>query len=160
MLDAKNILLNTFKKKIVTFLSDDVHDFLTTGQNVLYQNSYFSKIKIMQQNAPTFSNINSCMDDKIYTPIHMTLGDLLLWMLEVRCCGKKCLPMENLHAAVQESRILTDSAWKRNRKQVLGNYNKTRINIRPPTWPLDGIEGSVKCKHQCHCACSWKFGHA
>jgi hypothetical protein len=26
-------------------------------------------------------------------------------------------------------RILTDSARKRNRKEVLANYNKTRINI-------------------------------
>jgi len=26
-------------------------------------------------------------------------------------------------------RILSDSARKRNRKEVLGNYNKTRINI-------------------------------
>jgi hypothetical protein len=40
----------------------------------------------------------------------------------------KCLPMENLHA-VHRTRILTDSARKRNRKEVLANYNKTRINI-------------------------------
>ena len=27
-------------------------------------------------------------------------------------------------------KVLTDSARKRNRKEVLANYNKTRINIR------------------------------
>ena len=31
--------------------------------------------------------------------------------------------------ACGRTRILTDSARKRNRKEVLGNYNKTRINI-------------------------------
>jgi len=29
------------------------------------------------------------------------------------------------------TRILSDSARKRNRKEVLANYNKTRINIGP-----------------------------
>ena len=29
------------------------------------------------------------------------------------------------------TRMLTDSARKRNRKEVLANYNKTRINIGP-----------------------------
>jgi len=32
-------------------------------------------------------------------------------------------------AARTRMRILTDSAKKRNRKEVLANYNKTRINI-------------------------------
>jgi hypothetical protein len=40
-------------------------------------------------------------------------------------------------------RILTDSAQKRNRKEVLANYNKTRINIGPQH-NLDGIEGSFE----------------
>jgi predicted nucleic acid-binding Zn ribbon protein len=43
------------------------------------------------------------------------------------------------------AQILTDSTSKRNRKDVLGYYNKTRINIyRPQKWLLDGIEGSVE----------------
>ena len=29
------------------------------------------------------------------------------------------------------TRILSDSARKRNRKEILANYNKTRINISP-----------------------------
>ena len=40
--------------------------------------------------------------------------------------------------------ILTDSARKRNRKEALANYNKTRINIGHQTWPLDGIEGNIE----------------
>ena len=52
----------------------------------------------------------------------MTLCDLLLRMHEVCSCRKKCLPM-------RRTRILTDSVKKRNRKEVLANNIKTRINI-------------------------------
>ena len=48
----------------------------------------------------------------------MTLGDLLLCMCEVCSCGKK-----------MSYKNLIDSARKQNRKEVLANYNKTRINI-------------------------------
>ena len=48
----------------------------------------------------------------IYAIIRMTLGDLLL---KVCRCGR--------------TRILTDSVGKRNRKEVLANNDKTRINI-------------------------------
>ena len=41
------------------------------------------------------------------------------------------------------TRIVSDSARKRNRKEVLANYNKTRINIGPQH-NLDGIEGSFE----------------
>jgi hypothetical protein len=37
--------------------------------------------------------------------------------------GEKCLLMENLHSC---ARISTNSARKRNGKEVLTNYNKTR----------------------------------
>ena len=49
-------------------------------------------------------------------------------------------------------RILTDSARKRNRKEVLANYNTTIINIHHQhnRW----MKFKLKCKHQCHCACS------
>ena len=54
----------------------------------------------------------------IYTPIHMTLCDLLLHMREVCCWGI------NISAdgkpACSRMRILTDSAIKRNREEVLG----------------------------------------
>ena len=40
---------------------------------------------------------------------------------------QKCLSMEK--PARGRTRILTDSARKGNRKEVLVNYNKTRINI-------------------------------
>jgi hypothetical protein len=62
------------------------------------------------------------MYDKIYAPIHMTLDDLLLRMQKVCCCG------ENVCSGGR-TRILTDYARKRNRKEVLANYIKTRMNI-------------------------------
>jgi len=46
----------------------------------------------------------------------------------------------------------------------LANYNKTRINIghQPDRWmELKGLwefKLMLKCKHQCHCACSSKIG--
>ena len=58
----------------------------------------------------------------------MNLGDILLRLREVCCWGGKCLPMENCG----RTRILTDSIRKRNRKEVLANYNKTRINMGHP----------------------------
>ena len=57
----------------------------------------------------------------------MTLGDLLLRMREVCCWGKK-MSVDG-KPAHGRTRILSDSARKRNRKEVLVNYNKTRINI-------------------------------
>ena len=51
----------------------------------------------------------------------MTLGDLLLCMQEKMSADGK-----PAHGC---TRILTDSARKRNRKELLANYNKTRINI-------------------------------
>ena len=56
----------------------------------------------------------------------MTSGDLLLRMREVCYWGKKCLSMKNL---LSRTRILSNSATKRNRKKVKVNFNKTRINI-------------------------------
>jgi len=56
----------------------------------------------------------------------MTLGELLLCMHEVYCWGIKSANGKPAHGHM---RILTDSARKRNRKNVLANYNKTRINI-------------------------------
>jgi len=51
--------------------------------------------------------------------------------------------------------MLTDSARKRNRKEVLANYNKTRINIGHQHWmELKEALGV----HQCHCACSLEIG--
>ena len=59
------------------------------------------------------------------------------------------------------ARLLTDSARKRNRK-VLANYNETRINIGHlhgwnwrKRWEFKHM---LKCKHQCHCACSLEIG--
>ena len=60
------------------------------------------------------------------------------------------------------TRILTDSARKRSRKEVLANYDKTKIN-RPQTWQLDGIEGSVESSYSCWSAIAHivrKLGHA
>jgi hypothetical protein len=47
------------------------------------------------------------------------------------------------------TRILTDSARKRNRKEVLTNYYKTRINIGHQHDRLDRIEGSVESSNSC-----------
>ena len=60
---------------------------------------------------------------QIMAPIHMTLGDFLLRMRKVCSCRKN-----NLYRCGR-TRILTACARKRNRKEVLANYNKTRINI-------------------------------
>jgi hypothetical protein len=46
-------------------------------------------------------------------------------------------------------RILTDSARKRNGKEVLANYNKTRINIGHHHDRLDRIEGSAESSNSC-----------
>jgi hypothetical protein len=46
-------------------------------------------------------------------------------------------------------RILTDSARKRNRKEVLTNNNKTRINIGHQHDRLDRIEGSAESSNSC-----------
>jgi hypothetical protein len=98
----------------------------------------------------------------IYTPIHMTLCDLLLHMREVCCWGI------NISAdgkpACSRTRILTDSARKINRKEVLANYNKTRINIgnQHDCWMelkvALRVQTQRKCKHQCHWACSSEIG--
>ena len=62
------------------------------------------------------------------------------------------------------TRILTDSTWKRNRKEVLANYNKTRINIGHimtvgwnwmKRWEYKRM---LKCKHQHHWTCSSGIG--
>jgi hypothetical protein len=42
------------------------------------------------------------------------------------------------------TRILSDSARKRNRKEILANYNKTRINIGPQHNCWSNLEISVK----------------
>ena len=55
----------------------------------------------------------------------MTLDDLALRMHEVCCCWKKM----TADGKLGRTRILTDSARKRIWKEVLANYNKTRINI-------------------------------
>ena len=49
--------------------------------------------------------------------------------------------------------ILTDSARKRNRKKVLANYNKTRINIvhQHDRWMV--LNETLRV-HQCHCTYS------
>jgi hypothetical protein len=52
----------------------------------------------------------------------MTLGGLLLRMREVCYCRKNICRRGR-------TRILTDSARKRIRKEVLANYDKTRIII-------------------------------
>ena len=57
----------------------------------------------------------------------MTLVDPLLHMHEVCCCGKK--RSADGKPACGRTRILIDSARKGNRKDVLTNYNKTRINM-------------------------------
>jgi hypothetical protein len=64
--------------------------------------------------------------------------------------------MENLHAV--ETRIWTDTARIGNMKEVLANYNKTRISIGHQHgwnwrkhWKLKLM---LKCKHQSHCTCS------
>ena len=58
--------------------------------------------------------------------------------------------------AYSRTRILTDSARKINRKEVLANYNKTRINIGNQHDCLMELKVALrvqtqwKCKHQCH----------
>jgi hypothetical protein len=59
------------------------------------------------------------------------------------------------------TRILTDSTRKRNGKEVLANYNKTRINIGDlnELWmelkeALRVQPLMLKCNHQCYCACT------
>jgi len=59
-------------------------------------------------------------------PINMTLGYPLLHICEV-CCWEKMSADEK--PVCGRLRILTDSARKRIRKEVLLNYNKTRINM-------------------------------
>ena len=59
--------------------------------------------------------------------------------------------------------IYTDLARKRNRKEVLTNYNKTRINIgrqhdRWMEWGFKFMQSCWSGKHQCHCACSSEIG--
>ena len=57
-----------------------------------------------------------------YTP-HVTLGDIVLHCMRAACYWwKKCLQ-------TRYTRILTDFASKRNRKDILTNFNETRINI-------------------------------
>jgi hypothetical protein len=60
------------------------------------------------------------------------------------------------------TRILTDSVRKRNRKEVLANYNKTRINIGHQHYRWMELKEDhalmLKCKHQCHCTCSSEIG--
>ena len=63
----------------------------------------------------------------IYSRIHTTLGDLFLRMRRVCCWGNKMSADEK--PARGRTRILADSARKRNSKDVLANYNKTRIKI-------------------------------
>ena len=61
-------------------------------------------------------------------------------------------------------RILTECVRKRNRKEVLTNYNKKRINIghQHDRW-MELKEGlrvklMLMCKHQRHCVCSSEIG--
>ena len=57
----------------------------------------------------------------------MTSSDLLLSMREVSSWGK--MKNENEKPVSGRKRFLTDSDRKRNRKEVLARYNKTKINI-------------------------------
>jgi hypothetical protein len=78
-----------------------------------------------------------------YAPMHMTSGDLILCMREVCCCG------ENVYdgkPACGCTRILADSARKRKEKKLWRIIIKQHM---PPTWPLDGIEGSVDGSNSC-----------
>ena len=74
--------------------------------------------------------MNSCLYDKMFAPMHMTLGDILLPMCTVCCWGGKM--SADGKPAHCRTRILTGSARKSSRKEVLSNYNKTRINIKAP----------------------------
>ena len=63
------------------------------------------------------------------------------------------------------TRILTDFARKRNRKEVLVNYNKTKINIghQHDRWMeyegnIESANSCLKWKHRCHWACSSEIG--
>ena len=59
----------------------------------------------------------------------------------------------------------TDSAGKRNRKEVLAHYNKTKINIghQHDRWMeyegnIESANSCLKWKHRCHWACSSEIG--
>jgi hypothetical protein len=64
-------------------------------------------------------------------------------MREVCCCRKKNVCRRS------STRILTDSARKRKGKEVLANYNKTRIKIGHQHDRLDRIEESVESSNSC-----------
>jgi len=74
--------------------------------------------------------------------------------------GGKCLPMENLHAVVQE--FSTDSARKRNKMEVLANYIKTRINTGHLHDRWTELKEAFRVQTQvykvCHCALSSEIG--
>ena len=93
--------------------------------------------------------------------INMTLGDPLLRICEVCCWENISADGKHVHSRL---RILTDSARKRNRKEVLTNYNKTRNNIghQHDRWVelMEALRVDLmrNCKHQCHCACTSEIG--
>ena len=74
----------------------------------------------------------------------MTLGGLLLRMREVCCCRKNICRRGR-------TRILTESARKRIRKEVLANYDKTGINIGHQHDRWMELKEALGV-HQCHCA--------
>ena len=86
----------------------------------------------------------------IYAPIHITFVDLLLHISEVCCWWKKM--SANGKPAHIRTRILTDCARKRNRKEVLSTY-KIRIYIhvghQHDCITLDGNEESVESSNSC-----------
>jgi len=74
------------------------------------------------------------------------------------CCWGKCLPMEK--DGCSHPRSLTDSARKSNRKEILANFNKTRINIehQHDHWMELKKELSVQTHAEVHVV--RKLGHA
>jgi len=56
----------------------------------------------------------------------MTLGDPFICMREVCCWGKMSADGKPTRG---RTRIITDSARKRNRKEALANYNKTKFYV-------------------------------
>jgi hypothetical protein len=56
---------------------------------------------------------------------------------------------QNEYYHCSSTRILTDSARKRKGKEVLANYNKTRIKIGHQHDRLDRIEESVESSNSC-----------
>ena len=79
-------------------------------------------------------------------PIHMTF---------YYACTKSVLAEKNVCCRM---RILTDSAGKRNRKEVLVNYNKSIINIGMTVgWNWRKC-WEFKLMLKCYCTCSLEIG--